>query len=170
MRAALVVVVAVLAGCEQKNGGGGAEKPGKQNDPSDGLPQSTAKLRADSMDVYSSYSFRDPPPKHPHEGKRLLFKASGVCHGAKVGGKLLILEGSDNLFCRPRVVHVLKSDKGFHTGEYPGSPYIEGVLRGLVDYTSRDWAKDWLKLTPQEGLKDQFILIEDATLVSAPKG
>jgi hypothetical protein len=168
MLVAVSAVTTGMVGCDEAKKAAGINKEEKPKGQSVSLPKSTAKLRADTMDVYSSYSFKDPAPKHPNEGKRVLFKASGVAHGVKTDGLNLILEGSGNLVRRPRVVHHLKSDTGFHTGEYPGSPWIEGTLRGLVEYASKPWAKDWLKLTKEDGLGDRFIFVEDAILVADP--
>jgi hypothetical protein len=172
MRGVLLAVALGLAvGCAKKDEptSGGGNAPVKDAETPVALPAATSKLRVDSYDAYSPYAYGGEGAKHQDEGKRIVFRVSGGEYGVRAGGKSLVLEGSSNLFKRPRAVYVLSSDAGFKKGDAARQPFIEGILRGAVEFSSKDWAKDWLKLTQDDAMKSRFVLIEDARFVSEPK-
>ena len=53
------------------------------------------------------------------------------------------------------------------------NPLWDAVLQdryeGLVEFDSKSWAKDWLKLTKEPRLGMRFNLVEDAVIVAPPK-
>jgi hypothetical protein len=144
------------------------EKPSEQSaEGGETLPAPTTKLRVLAGDLYRQYRGFKP---HPHEGKRVVIQTHGSnCYGVRTStGQHLVLEDSSKLFRRPRMVYVMRSTRGWKNGELSGDLYLEGTVRGAVDFDSKRWAKEWLKLTPNS-MEDKFVLIEDAQLVAAPK-
>lgn len=164
------LALGLLVGCGKKEEAD-ADAPGKGAEKVPDLPAATSKLRVGDFDLYEAYR---PGAKdaYPHHGKRVVCRTFGSnIYGVIASGKNLILEGSENLFRRPRAVFVMRNDRGFKKGggEYAQDVYIEGTVQGLVAFDSRPWSKDWLKLTEGFSFKGQFLLIEDAVLVAPPK-
>lgn len=189
MRAVLfAALLGLLVGCgkgkdEVAAGGGDAPKPaekgkdekpaGKGDEANGPLPESTAELRVAAQVLYDHYRYPtgDEREKHPTEGQRAVIKTHSVeCFGVQAGKQYFILEGSEDLFRRPKIVYVLKNARGWEKGQMAlRDLFIEGVSRGPVEFTAKPWSKDWLKLTPQRKLPDKFLLVEDALIVAPPK-
>jgi hypothetical protein len=156
MRAAVLCLLAV-----------GCGKPAALPVPS--VPAPTTEARTDNDSLYEHYWRKAPLfERHPQEGKRIVIAVDrffAVPESDAAGAPCILLHAYDSVK-RPKVVLQMAGMDDVRLVMNGGTKYVEGTLRGAVEFSEHKPAAKWAQRAPHPlRMPDHFVLVEDCKAV-----